>query len=151
MASQKQKAAARKNIKKARAARVSSGSPRKSYRSRAKGMLGSLGAKLNLPEAVLFAVLGYEGGNILQGTGIPEYLYQKYPQFQQFVAGTGAADSGDAMNKIIGALTGAKAVYDGVIEKKVDKSDINVLIPYTIGSVFDKMKSSGSSSSPGRW
>jgi len=118
-----------------------------SRRARAKNFLGG---KIKWGEAALFGALGYEMGNVLQGSGIPEYLYNKYPMFQEAVNASDAKDSGDFVNKILGLGTGGKVLYDGLVDGKVSDNDLSILLPYTLGTVFDANKSK-SSSTGGRW
>ena len=130
------------------AARRSAGSStRKSRRSSIKNFVSG---KIKWGEALLFGALGYEMGNVLQGSGLPEYLYNKYPIFQEAVNNSTAKDSGDFLNKILGLGSGGKVLYDGMVEGKVSSDDLSILLPYTIGTVFDANKSA-SSPTGGRW
>jgi len=131
--------------------RRSSRRERKSSGSRTrKGVKNFLGGKIKWGEAALFGLLGYEMGNVLQGSGVPEYLYNKYPMFQEAVNASTAADSGDFINKILGLGTGGKVLYDGFVDGKVSDNDLSILLPYTIGTVFDASKAK-SASTGGRW
>lgn len=126
------------------------GSSKKSRGEQAKGFIKG---KVKWGEAALFALLGYEMGNVFQGTGVPEYLYQQYPAMRNAVALSTAKDSGDFINKLVGLGTGSKVLYDGMVKNKVDQTDLSILLPYTIGTIFDANKiSAGSSGSPNeRW
>ena len=123
---------------------------RKSSGSKSGGLKNMISGKIKWGEAALFALLGDEMGNVLQGTGLPQYFYTKYPMFQDMVESSGAADSGDFVNKIVGAGAGGKVLYDGMVDGKVTSDDLSVLLPYTIGTVFDANKHA-SSGSKGRW
>lgn len=146
MANRSKKSAAPKSEKRSsRSTRKSTGS-----RSRKSSIKNVLGGKIKWGEAALFGLLGYEMGNVLQGSGLPEYLYSKYPMFAEAVNNSDAKDSGDFINKILGVGTGGKVLYDGLVEGKVTNNDLSILLPYTIGTVFDSNKSK-SSSNQGRW
>lgn len=120
---------------------------RKARRSEGKkgGMLG----KIKWGEAILFAALGYEMGNVLQATGLPRIPYGVNKTYTEMVDASGAATPGDAINKVIGAAAGAKVLYDGA-KGKVTENDLSVMLPYTLGTVFDKNKA-GSSGTFERW
>lgn len=139
---------AAKKSTKARAGSTAAPKKRTYHRSRSssstrtaskKGIFKGIGSKIKWGEAALFAALGYEMGNVFQGTGIPEYFYQKYPDFAYAVNGSTAKDSGDFINKVLGAGAGAKVLYDGA-EGKVSENDMSVMLPYTLGTVFDANK-----------
>lgn len=123
---------------------------KRSYASRAKSGFKSITKKINWGEAALFAGLGYEMGNVLQGTGIPYMLGGKYPGIMNYVNASSAANTGDFINKLIGAGAGVKVLADGA-EGKVDSKDLSIYLPYTIGSVFDPNKKSFSSNNNERW
>lgn len=110
-----------------------------------------LGGKIKWGEALLFGVLGYEMGNVLQGSGAPEYLYQKYPMFQEAVNSSTAKDSGDFINKLLGLGAGGKVLYDGMAKGKVTDGDLSILLPYTLGTVLDSNKKGSSVSNGERW
>lgn len=136
----------------------SSGSVRSKARragSRAKSFLG--GHKIKVGEAILSALVGYEGGNILDGTGVPNilasnskigpYLYDQSVAIK--AAGYSDVTYGKVINKDIGLVAIAKVVYDLVEKKRMDENDKNILIPYALGTVFDREPKSGSSQ--GAW
>ena len=147
--------AAKKAVRKtsSRKAPVRRAAPRRERRSesRKKSSIGSkIMGNIKLGEAALFGVLGYEMGNVLQGTGIPAYMQNHYPGFQNIVTNSPAADGGDLINKWIGAVAGVDVLYDGY-KGKINSSDLSIKLPYTIGTVFDKNKLKGSSNSSERW
>lgn len=123
---------------------------KRSYASRAKSGFSKLANKINLGEALLFGALGYEMGNVIQGTGLPTYLTGKYPALQKAWEMSGAKDGGDMINKWIGAGAGAKVLYDGA-EGKISEKDLSAYLPYTIGTVFDANKKSSSNNNGARW
>jgi len=110
-----------------------------------------LGGKIKWGEALLFGVLGYEMGNVLQGSGAPEYLYNKYPMFAEAVNLSSAEDSGDFINKLLGLGAGSKVLYDGMAKGKVTDGDLSILLPYTLGTVLDANKKGLSVSNGERW
>ena len=123
--------------------------------SRSKSFLG--GHKIKVGEAILSALVGYEGGNILDGTGVPNmlasnskigpYLYDQSVAVK--AAGYSDVTYGKVINKDIGLVAIAKVVYDLIEKKRMDENDKNILIPYALGTVFDKEPKSGSSQ--GAW
>ena len=127
--------------------------PRRERRSQTKAK-SSIGSKIlgniKVGEAALFGVLGYEMGNVFNGTGIPAYLRNHYPGFNNMIINSPAANAGDLINKMVGAAAGIDVLYDGY-KGKINANDLSVKLPYTIGTVFDKNKLKGSSSSGERW
>lgn len=136
--------------KKSRAIGTAEKAARRSAVRKSGRIKSMLGGKIKWGEAALFGLLGYEMGNVFQGTGIPEYLYSKYPMFAEAVNGSTAKDSGDFLNKLLGLGTGGKVLYDGLVDGKVKDADLSILLPYTLGTVFDANKGK-SSNTGGRW
>ena len=119
-------------------------SERRTRRARAKDVLG----KIKWGEAALMAAAGYFTGAAIQKSGIGPYLFNKVPQFYDYVEFTGL-DSGDAASKGIGAIVGADALYDIFSGKGVDKA-LSIKLPYAAGALYDTpMKNSGNTT--GRW
>lgn len=115
---------------------------------------GMLGGKIKWGEAILAALVGYEGGNVLNGTPIPAIAYDKIPQWQAFVNSeyVGAhGPGGTVMNKTLGAVALAKVGYDVVKDHKLSNEDLNLLIPYALGTVLDKGNINNSSQNGGAW
>lgn len=140
--------ASKKGEKKPKTSRRSS-ERRETRRSRRSGEKKGMFGKIKWGEAILFAALGYEMGNVLQGTGLPRIPYGVNKTYTDMVDASGAATPGDAINKVIGAAAGAKVLYDGA-KGKVTENDLSVMLPYTLGTVFDKNKA-GSSGTFERW
>ena len=113
---------------------------------------GMLGGKIKWGEAILAALVGYEGGNVLNSTPIPAIAYDKIPQWAAFVNSeySGAhGPGGTVMNKTLGAVALAKVGYDVVKDHKLSNEDLNLLIPYALGTVLDK--GNINSSTGGAW
>jgi hypothetical protein len=113
---------------------------------------GMLGGKLKIGEAILSALVGYEGGNILNGTPLPALAYDKIPQWASFVNSDYSGPhgpGGTVMNKTFGALALAKVGYDVVKSHRLSDEDLNLLIPYALGTVMDK--GNISSTTGGAW
>lgn len=112
---------------------------RRGYR-RVKSSSDKMGlGKLKLGEAALFALVGYEGAKILDSTPIPQVMYDKIPAWANWVnqRPAGHGYGGENVNKTLGALAILKVAYDAVKTHKVDSEDMNVLLPFALGTVFE--------------
>lgn len=120
---------------------------RRAYR-RAKSTSGRLGlGKMRWGEVILSAIVGYEGGNVLNSTGLPNMLSSANAKlgdamYQQSIAMKNAGYSvpgyGTVINKDLGLVAIVKSAYDVVKKHKLDDVDKNILIPYAVGTIFDK-------------
>lgn len=107
--------------------------------------------KIKWGEAGLMALAGYFSGLALYKSGVAPYLYEKSPQFQEFVNATGAPNSGMATAKGLGVVVGAKALYDIFSGKNKDKA-LNMELPFAIGAILDpKSEYDSSKTTGGRW
>lgn len=105
-----------------------------------------MSGKIKWGEAALAALTGYFGGDVLEGSGLAPMLYYEYPQTRPYLFTYAQGSTyGDSLNKDLGMVAGAKVVYDVVKHHKLSSEDTNLLIPYIIGTVFDKNKSDGTS------
>lgn len=105
-------------------------------------------SKIKWGEAALSLAVGYFGGKMMQDTGAPEYLYQRFPEFRKLTASNAGQTAGDAINKDLGLAAMAKVAYDAVVHHRLDQTSTSILIPYALGTVFDKNKGS---SDGGAW
>lgn len=122
--------------------------------SKGKSFLG--GHKIRWGEVALSALVGYEGGNIIDpiiGDSMYSTLWDKgglYRDFANQASGAGNGDLGKGINKDLGFVALAKVVYDVVKTHKLKDEDVNLYLPYVVGTVFDPPKGS-SSSGGGDW
>ena len=137
-----------KPVRAPRRARRYSPVTRTARRRLSTGFMG----KIKWGEAALAALVGYEGGNLLDSTGLPTMLASNSkigPYLYEQSLGAKTVDSGITYGKIInkdlGLVAGAKVVYDVVKHRKLEDMDLNILIPYVIGTAFDKTSPKGSS------
>lgn len=108
---------------------------------------GLVGGKIRWGEALLSGIIGYEGSTILDSTGLPvvlsntqvgKYLYDQSVAMKS--AGVSDVTYGKVINKDLGFVALAKVGYDVIRGKRLADMDINVLVPYAIGTVFDPQK-----------
>jgi len=120
----------------------------KSAGRRAKSLMGG---KIRWGEALLSALVGYEGDKILgpitgpiydatngSNTYLTQWQNDSAAQYGSWAKG---------VNKTLGALAVVKVGYDVLKHKHMDSNDISVYIPYAIGTVFDAPGGSGKSGS----
>lgn len=122
--------------------------------SRSKGMFGG---KIRWGEAALAAIVGYEGDKILEpGMSLFVPAIESHGWGNAFYNAAGDPNVTQneaysmAVNKILGTVAVAKVAYDVVKSHKLDDNDMNVYLPYAIGTVFDPA-SKKSSDSGGAW
>ena len=110
-----------------------------------------MGGKIRWGEALLSALVGYEGDKILgpitgpiydatngSNTYLTQWQNDSAAQYGSWAKG---------VNKTLGALAVVKVGYDVLKHKHMDSNDISVYIPYAIGTVFDAPGGSGKSGS----
>ena len=109
----------------------------------------------------LSALVGYEGGNLINGTGLGQSIADLLEKNEYTNAAldynlTHGAGSGNTplaasitVNKTAGLAALLKGAYDVVKKHKLDETDKNILIPYAIGTVFDSNHKSNGGSSGG--
>lgn len=113
-------------------------------------------------EAILAALVGYEGDKILDGVGAGNIAFPymaRQPQINEAMTALDASGKGGSspgqtadilINKTAGLAAILKSAYDVVKHKRLSDQDKNILIPYAIGTVFDGPGTSGNSSH-GAW
>lgn len=129
--------------------------PRAPRRSRAasprrKSIGGMVKGKIRWGEAILAAIVGYEGNKIIEP--ISEPFYDKFsgdPRIGSVINAISAptGDFAKGVNKALGTVAVAKVAYDAVTKRSLDQNDLSLYIPYTLGTVFDAPGGSGNSKS----
>jgi len=110
-------------------------------------------------EMGLFALGGYYLGDVLNQTGIPQYLYDNVPDYQAWVNSgykTYPATFSDGGGKAITKVAGVGAFVDAL--RRASKSGLkpkllNSELPFALGAMFDGPGDSATfaSADQGRW
>lgn len=108
-------------------------------------------------EIILSALVGWKGDYILQPVGQPiatamfksQYGAEYLGPFIDKQNGDVALGTAEGVNKALGLASVGKVAYDIVKHKRMNDTDLNILLPYAIGTVFDGPESSVSGSSGG--
>lgn len=105
--------------------------------SRASGMLKG---KFKWGEALLAALVGYEGDKIIQP--LTSVIYDMAPSTGPAASVINAISQGNpnfstGVNKAMGTVAIAKVAYDAVKKRSLDQNDLSLYIPYALGTVFD--------------
>lgn len=118
---------------------------------------------MNWGEAVLAAIVGYFGNRILEPVGAPvlakaqsnPYTNAMAVEVQNEMLAKGEQVNASSvgatlLNKLLGIAAIAKPGYDVARGKKLSRNDKNILIPFSIGTVFDA-QGKNSNASSGVW
>jgi hypothetical protein len=118
----------------------------------------SIAHKAHPLQMALFAGGGYFLSSVLASTGIPQYLYQKFPQYQAFANATGDIPGGNDWGakpivKGAGVAAFLKTLYDSR-KGKLSEGNLNATLPFALGAMLDGPGDSGpqgGGGSSGRW
>ena len=121
--------------------------------TRARTGIRAAGGKIKWGEAILAAIVGYEGDKIVSPVAGP--IFDAIPNgtpagnIVNAMANSQGGAFSKAVNKTLGTVAMAKVAYDAVKHRSLDSNDLSLYIPYAIGTVFDAP--GGSSSGTGVW
>jgi len=121
---------------------------KRNYRSRVKEGFSGITSKVNILEAALFGIAGYELGPVFRSIGLGEMIAQynnSHPSGWQAPIVNAWANSPEgleaALNKTIGLIPLSGVIYDAVKHKTVSKTDMSVLLPLALGEFLDPVGS----------
>jgi hypothetical protein len=145
---------ARKSARRRRTARAPR-APRRRSRSGGGGMfrrttssLKQTFAKANPLQMALFAGGGYFLGQVLESTGLPQWLYNTFPAYQQYA---NATNMGGPVGNRFGATsivkTGGVALFLKTLYESrkgsISAGSLNTQLPFALGAMFDGPENTG--------